>query len=678
MVKRNFSLIYYSFSLWALCLCLILSCTYSNVYAQEAPANPREKNIQEIFLPFSTHPISSYRSPSGKPSKNYWQNGADYALEVTLDDYNHQIAATVSITYTNNSPDDLEYLWLQLDQNLFKTLSKGALTTSPMGSRFGNQQFDGGYNLKHIGLNHNGINYLPEYEVYDTRMKIDLKNTLFSHGDRLKIVINFSFKIPPYGSDRMGRMETKNGWIYQLAQWYPRMAVYDDIKGWNTLPYLGAGEFYLEYGNFNLKITAPANHAVIASGKLVNAKEVLNKKELKRWKSAHNSDQTIMIRDENDMKNYASQTTRKTKTWHYQMENTRDVSWASSKAFIWDAASINLPSKQRALATSLYPIESKGNNGWERSTEYTKASIEHYSYQWFEYPYPMAANVAGIVAGMEYPGLSFCSWKSKGEGLWGVTDHEFGHNWFPMIVGSNEREYAFMDEGFNTFINHYSTIKFNNGEYSQNLITKNIQQAAFFSISNDFEPIISPPDQLKEGLTFGFAAYLMPAYGLIILRESIIGKERFDKAFMGYIHRWAYKHPTFEDFCNTIEDITGEELDWFWRGWFQKGYSFDQGIKDTLSYKEDNPLNGAYITVENLSDMVFPIHMTVNEENGKKHNIKLPVEVWHHGNTWIAYVKTTSKITKVVLNPYYEFPDINPINNIWPNRQKKATQEIND
>ena len=247
-----------------------------------------------------------------------------------------------------------------------------------------------------------------------------------------------------------------------------------------------------------------------------------------------------------------------------------------------------------------------------------------------------------------------------------------------MIVGSNEREHAYMDEGFNTFINHYSTIAFNNGEYAQNLITKNMQQAALFTISPHFEPIVSPPDQLKEGLTFGFASYLMPAYGLIILRESIIGQERFDNAFRGYIKRWAYKHPTFDDFCNTIEDITGEELDWFWRGWFHKGYPFDQGINDTISYKDDNPVNGSYITIQNHDEMVFPVHMTVNEDNGKTHDIRLPVEVWHHGNTWVAYIKTTSKITKVVINPYYEFPDINSINNIWPRKHQSPEQETHD
>ena len=406
MIIKSISQLCSSFFLLALCFLFLFISPYQSISAQTI-TNPREGNIQEIFLPFSTQPTSPYRKPSGKPASNYWQNRADYVIEVSLNDYNHSISGSVSITYTNNSPDDLNYLWVQLDQNLFMPSSKGALTTNPKGSRFGNRQFDGGYQLKHVGIKQNGIDYLPKYKIYDTRMRIDLKNTLFANGDLLTININFSFKIPPYGSDRMGRIETENGWIYQLAQWYPRMAVYDDIKGWNTLPYLGAGEFYLEYGDFDLKITVPDNHAVIASGQLTNAKKVLSKKEYSNWKKAHNSEQVVMIRNENDMKKYASKTSTKMKTWHFQMENSRDVAWASSKAFIWDAATINLPSGNQSIATSLYPIESSGGNGWERSTEYTKASIEHYSQQWFEYPYPVAANVAGIVAGMEYPGVSF-------------------------------------------------------------------------------------------------------------------------------------------------------------------------------------------------------------------------------------------------------------------------------
>ena len=409
------------------------------------------------------------RSASGKPGHAYWQNSADYKINISLDEENKHFTGSEVITYTNNSPDELDFLWVQVDQNLFKKDSRGNAIIPLSGSRNGakGQEFDGGYDIGKVSVFYDSdrkrrkdarrqVNV--KYDIYDTRMKILLPKPLAANGGKIYINIDFSFTSPDYGSDRMGVLETKNGRIFNLAQWYPRMCVYDDISGWNTLPYLGAGEFYLEYGTFDVHINSPADHLVVCSGELLNPEDVYTDTQLKRLEQAAKSDETVLIRSVDEINDPNSRPQDKDRlTWKFRIENSRDVAWSSSKAFIMDAARINLPSGKKSMAISVYPEESNSMDSWARSTEYTKASIEHYSEKWLEYPYPAAINVAGNQGGMEYPGIVFCSWKSKNERLWGVTDHEFGHIWFPMIVGSNERLHAWMDEGFNTFINSLST-----------------------------------------------------------------------------------------------------------------------------------------------------------------------------------------------------------------------------
>ena len=263
----------------------------------------------------------------------------------------------------------------------------------------------------------------------------------------------------------MGRVKTKNGWIYEIAQWYPRMEVYDDVTGWNVIPYMGAGEFYLEYGDFDYTVTAPANLVVVGSGELLNPAEVYTPKIMGRLAAAKSSDKTVMIKDSADLEDPSTYPQKANLTWHFLCKNTRDVAWAASKAFLWDAARIDLPSGKKALAQSVYPIEVQGYEGLEPQYRICKSLYRIILEEWFEYTYPVATNVAGNVGGMEYPGIVFCGSNNQGGGLWEVTNHEFGHNWFPMIVGSNERKYAWMDEGFNTFINKVDTKVFNNGEY---------------------------------------------------------------------------------------------------------------------------------------------------------------------------------------------------------------------
>lgn len=616
---------------------------------------------RKAFEPgFYPHAPNTYRSSNGAPGPEYWQNRADYKISATIDTGKHQVNGNIEITYTNNSPDELGFLWIHMDQNIYRQDSRGSATTTQTGGRWANSNFTDGFVIKNLAVSANDKKYNPKYTETDTRMQVWLNNPMTPKGSKVTVSMAFQFTVPQYGTDRMGRLRTKNGWIYEVAQWFPRMAVYDDIQGWNTLPYIGAGEFYLTYGDVEFHITAPADLIVVGSGELLNEKEVMTATQLQRIASARNSDQTVMLRSADEVRDPNSRPKGGNLTWKFKMENTRDVAWAASKAFVWDAARINLPSGKKSLAMSVYPVESIKKDGWQRSTEFVKASIEHYSKLWFEYPYPAAINVAGIVGGMEYPGIVFCSSESSGGDLWGVTDHEFGHIWFPMIVGSNERKYAWMDEGFNTFINGLSTREFNNGEFAKFSFfpPDDMARVAF---NERLDVLFTHPDVMQQ-YNLGVGAYLKPAIMLEALRDVVLGPERFDNAFREYIRRWAYKHPTPWDFFRTMENVSGEDLAWFWRSWIFNNWKIDQGVKG-VQYVSNKPENGAIITIQNNEQMPMPVTVLVKESNGQEHKIYLPVEVWQRGAEWSFRVPTTTKISEVILDPDKKLPDQNRKNN---------------
>jgi len=613
---------------------------------------------QAIFGDFMDRTSNEYRTASGKPGPKYWQNKANYQIEVQLDTTAHTLSGHITIEYLNNSPENLEFIWLHMEQNRFTPGSRGTLTTPVQGNRYSGN-VDGGFNISNVKAVSNRKSESKEYVVNDTRMQVFFDQPVPAFGGGATISMDFSFKIPESGMDRMGRLKTDNGYIYALAQWYPKVAVFDDTKGWNTLPYLGAGEFYLEYGDFDYKVTVPYDHIVVGSGELVNRKEVLSKTLLDRWEEASRSEETVFLINDDEIKNYAltRPKTSGTITWHYHLKNARDVAFATSHAFIWDAARMDL-TEGPGLAQSVYPRESAGQEAWGRSTEYTKAAIEFYDITYYPYPYTTAINVACHVAGMEYPAVSFCHYKSKGQGLWGVTNHEFGHNWFPMIVGSNERRYPWMDEGINTFINHYSTKAFNNGEYPTTL--DQTRRYISWLTSENQETISTYPDVANLN-NLGMTAYRKPGIGLILLREYIIGPERFDRAFKAYIERWAYKHPEPRDFFNTIENVAGEDLNWFWKGWF-----YGTGTID-LSISGARKMPGGYlINLQNNGDIPMPVLMEITYRDQTSELVKLPVEIWQRGNHWTYFHPTDKDITSIVVDPQKLLPDVNGSNDVWP------------
>ncbi|HVX49328.1 MAG TPA: M1 family metallopeptidase [Chitinophagaceae bacterium] len=667
---------------------VILCCTvllYTAGMAQQETSNyDQHEAFYPLFYPAYGDEV---RAADGTPGPKYWQNRADYTIDATLDDSLQSVTGNVTITYTNNSPQALQFVWLQLDQNIYSLKSRAVAATAISGGRWANRnEFDGGYNLKSVTVVQDGKEQPATYVVTDTRMQIKLSTPLKAQGGTIQFKIAYNFLIPEYGTDRMGRLHTKNGWIYEIAQWYPRMCVYDNVYGWNTLPYLGQGEFYLEYGNIDYNITAPASHIVVGSGELLNPKDVLTGEQLKRWDAAKQSDKTVVLRSEAEINDPASRPQGKAMlTWKFRCTNTRDVAWASSKAFIWDAARINLPSGKKAVAESVYPVESAGDSAWKRSTEFVKGAIEYYSKYLYEFTYPSATNVAGIVGGMEYPGIVFCGYRSQKGGLWGVTSHEFGHNWFPMIVGSNERKYPWMDEGFNTFINTMADKNFNNGEFlNKRPVNRQFLGRVFYNDSA--EAIMTVPD-VTQGRNLGQVAYNKPGLGLTLLRENILGEGRFDSAFSYYVHQWAFKHPTPYDFFHCIENYAGETLDWYWRGWFLNNWKIDLAVENVEyiaderptgqvggrgpggfgAFRQGNPKNGAVITIATLEKLPMPVTVEITEANGKVGRVELPVDIWHNSGTWRFRYNSTDVITKVVIDPDKLYPDANPKNNVWHN-----------
>lgn len=651
MIKKNL-----------LILAGFLACITLN--AQESPETLSGYDYHALFSPlFYTNNGNAYRSANGEPGPEYWQNRANYQIKAALDETKSEVAATVILHYKNNSPQNLPYLWLQLDQNLFNDTSRGHAKIPATGrSRYGdvNSTFKGGFQFRSVTIV-NGQKETPvNYFISDTRMQIRLDKPLEAKQGELKIKMVYTYTIPQYGADRTGVLSTPNGDIFAVAQWYPRMCVFDDIRGWNTDPYLGASEFYLEYGDFDVSITTPSGMIVAGSGELQNPREVLTAQQYERYSLAKESDKTIFIREKDEIKNKKAQPQKSSLTWNFKINNSRDFAWAASRSFIWDAAKMNLPDGKKGLAMSVYPPEAGGRTAWGRSTEYTKASIESCSIRWYPYPYYSAVNVASNVAGMEYPGIVFCSARSSGAGLWGVTNHEFGHTWFPMIVGSNERRYGWMDEGLNTFINAIATNDFNNGEY---VSRKRDAHQIGYMFGTQSESIFNTPDAMKER-NIGNLLYYKPAFALDLLRNQIVGQDRFDYAFRKYINDWAYKHPTPWDFFRSIENSVGEDLAWFWKSFFLNSYALDQVLKG-VEYVNGNPQEGALITVENAGQMAMPVIVEYTTASGQTARKNLPVEIWQSNDTWTFKVDSREPLIKVVIDPDHVFPDVDDSNNTW-------------
>lgn len=631
-------------------------------------------NAHDLFAPlFYSHNGNLIRSSDGSPGPQYWQNRADYTLKATLDTAGKIITGQEKITYTNNSPHILDYIWLQVDQQISQSDSRSHLVSGGLSTH----DTTSGYTFSSVEVIENGKAVPLNYIITDTRMQLRLGHPLAAKGAKLDILIKYQFVLPRAGGGgRDGYMETRNGTIYDIAQWYPRLCVYDDILGWNTLPFLGGGEFYLEYGNFDYQVTVPWDMIVAGSGKLENPEQVLTAKEISQLALAAKSDQTVMIRGADEVNDPSTRPVRHGMlTWHFTMTDSRDVAFGASRAYMWDAARINLPGGKTSMAMSVYPVESEGNDKWGRATEFIKNSVEIFSRHWYVYTYPVAINAAGPVGGMEYPGITFDGARAGGKGLWALLAHEIGHNWFPMVVGSDERRYAFMDEGFNTFIDIYASDEFNHGEFAPKRDGEyaprggNPAREIVPLLKNpDVPPIVFPADAIDPRMVHPLE-YYKTALGMVLLREQILGPDRFDFAFRDYISHWAFRHPKPEDFFRSMENGAGEDLGWFWREWFLNNWGLDQGIKE-VKYNGGDPANGSVITLVNLDKMAMPVTIRVKQSNGNDRTMHLPVEIWERGGVYDFKYASTSAIDTVQLDPDEKLPDENPANNTWTSDRK--------
>jgi len=529
------------------------------------------------------------------------------------------------------------------------------------------KQFTEGDVLESVEIETDGKLVAANYLVSDTRLLVRLPTALAPAGGRTRLRISYHYTVPGTFGGRTQWTDTPNGEIYDIAQWYPRMAVYDDVRGWDPLPYLG-NEFYLEFGDFDYAITVPADMIVAGSGALMNPQEVLTSTERTRLEAARASDRTVLIRTPEDVA--AAQPSDRTKTWRFHMDHTRDVAFAASRAFAWDAARVNLPDGKTALAQSVYPVESAGDAAWGRSTEYLKFAIEDFSRRWFAYPWPNAINVAGPVGGMEYPALLFDSAADKGKKLFWITVHEIGHTYFPMLVGTDERRHAWMDEGLNTFIDVYESDAFDGGVYGPKRDQEfapgdgaPADQIAALIADPNAPPIMTRADAIP--FTYGhLVSYFKTAFGLILLRENILGPERFDPAFRKFIRDWAYKHPQPSDFFRAMDSEGGEDLSWFWRGWFFHNWALDL-VLDGVSYVDGDPAKGARIAVSNRGRLVLPATMRITFKDGTTSDVILPAETWIQSASHTFTVYCRQPIASVIIDPDRRLPESDRSHAAW-------------
>lgn len=617
-----------------------------------------------IFSPLPLPEANLIRRQNGAPGRDYWQQRADYTIAATLDTASKSLRGSLTIRYTNNSPDTLRSLWLQMDQNLFRPGSTGSLLNAAS-SRFGGAGFDGGYLVENIfqttvALPRPGANrprsaaaQLPvETRVDGTMMEVRLATPLAPR-QATALQLGYRFNIPEHGADRMGR----EGTLYEMAQWYPRMAVYDDIEGWNTDQYLGQGEFYLEYGNFDYQITLPAGYIVAATGTLQNPLEVLTPVQRTRLAAAARSDTTVPIITEQEQASGAARP-RSTGllTWKFKAENVRDVAWAASPEYLWDASSW-----EGIIAQAYYRPAARKH--WSDVARQSRYSIEEYSTRWFRFPYPQISAVEGPISGMEYPMLAMETDAGTLEEVFSVVTHEIGHNWFPMIVGSNERRFAWMDEGFNTFINTFAEA----GYFKRDDSAQRKGELGFV-LQNDqgpvAQPMITPANRYKGNANLGSLAYIKPSIMLLTLRTRVLDSTVFDAALREYVRRWAFKHPYPADFIRTIEDVSGRDLAWFWRGWIYTTAALDMGI-ESVTQRAQGGGNIARITLRNQGQQVMPVTLTLTLQGGATQVVRLPVEIWYNGDRYLATVSTASTVVAATLNADGRFPDVNPANDAW-------------
>lgn len=695
---------------------------------------------------------NEYRSGSGAPGPRYWQQRADYSINAELDDNTQRISGTETITYHNNSPDALTYLWLQVDQNIYEKNSMSAATqtttvkdsadTRKMAQDLGLFDYDGGFKIKSVK---DASGKALIYKVNQTMMRVDLPTPL-APGKTYTFSVDWWFNI----NDRMlgiSRNAARSGmeyfpadgnYSYIIGQWFPRMCVYDDVVGWQNKQFLGYGEFTLTFGDYEVNLTVPADHIVAATGMIQNPTEVLTTQQLERFELAKRTfDKPVIIASQAEAVAREKQRSKEKKTWKFKAENVRDFAFATSRKFIWDAMAVKVGDKT-PLAMSYYPKE--GNPLWEQeSTKAVRATLITYSKHTIDYPYPQATSVHHANIGMEYPMICFNGARPRPDGTWsestrwgliGVVIHEVGHNFFPMIINSDERQWTWMDEGLNSFVQYLTEREF----YPDKPTGRGSASGVIPYMKGSPElkrPLMTNSEEIPE---FGAEQYGKTATAMNILRETVMGRELFDKAFKEYAQRWAFRHPKPADLFRTLEDASAVDLDWFWRGWFYTTDYCDQTLSDVKWYrvrKEASPVenkgkkvsegdlsktagandfsagptpfsviptderlyrdflsrvddkaiisrmenkNFYEVKLTNRGGLIMPVIIEWTYKDGTKEIERIPAEIWRMDETTVTKVFMKDKeVARIVIDPNEETSDINAEDNVFP-RPKPASK----
>ena len=732
-----------------LLLCLMLA--GFGLSAQEVKTEPVKWKGKFEQLDQLLPTPNEYRSGSGAPGPKYWQQQADYVINAELHDDNQSITGSETITYINNSPDVLKYLWLQVDQNIneknnntLKTKStsvKDSVNTKTMASDLGLFDFDGGYKIKAV-KDASGKN-LP-FTINQTMMRVDLLQPLAAK-QRMNFSVEWAFNIndrmhnttPNDGRSGLEYFPEDDNYSYIIAQWFPRMCVYDDVVGWQNKQFLGQGEFTLTFGDYDVSLTVPADHIVAATGMIQNPKDVLTTTQLERFEKAKITfDKPVIIASQSEAVVREKTKTKDKKTWRFKAENVRDFAFATSRKFIWDAQAVKIGDKT-PLAMSYYPKE--GNPLWEQeSTKAVKAAITTYSKYTIDYPYPHATSVHHASLGMEYPMICFNGARPNKDGtfnertkwaLVGVVIHEVGHNFFPMIINNDERQWTWMDEGVNTFVQYRTQVE-NYPDMPQRRGPASGIVPYMKGDPNLQRPLMVNSESVVRS-NFGNEQYAKCATGLNMLRETVMGPELFDKAFKEYAQRWAFRHPKPADFFRTMEDASAVDLDWFWRGWFYTTDVCDQSIDKVKWYKvrkeqsalenkgksvkkgdlasggsgekksddfsggpepfavipTDARLYGDFqsrvddkaliakmedknfyeVTLTNKGELIMPVVIEWTYKDGTKEIEKIPAEIWRTNEKTVTKVFMKDKeVTNIILDPKKETSDINEGDNVFP------------
>ena len=721
--------------------------------AAKKEAQPNPDKFRQMYDLMATP--NMYRTASGAPGPEYYQQQADYKIDIELDDKLTRLYGVETITYHNNAKEPLEYLWVQLDQNEKARTSKSplvensyadpAISAGGFARKYMQDKFDGGFKIDYV---RDAAGKPLSHTVNETMMRINLDKPL-KHGEKFVFSIKWWYNINNYmvegGRSGYEHFPKDGNNLYVLAQFYPRMAVYNDVEGWQNMQFWGSGEFALPFGNFDVNITVPADHFLDATGVLQNRSEVFTAEQLKRYQQAEKSyDKPVIIVTQAEAEAAEKGFSTKKKTWKFRAENVRDFGISTSRKFICDAMAVKLGGKD-VMAVSLYPKE--GNPLWEEySTRIVAHTLKTYSKYTFDYPYPKAISVNAQDQGMEYPMICWNFGRPDPEtlktpdrtkyGMMGVIIHEVGHNFFPMIVNSDERQWTWMDEGLNTFLEYLTEIEWE-ATFPVDRGPAKLIVPYMAGSQAGLEPIMTNSESIRQ---FGNNAYGKPAAGLNILRETIMGRELFDYAFKTYSHRWKFKHPTPEDFFRTMEDASAVDLDWFWRGWFYTTDNVDIGIKEVKRYfvsaeapkdakpaqqprrrrstnagplvymvpesadlkpelrkefsrKQIKPFDEFIeqnftveqraalkepkyfyqVTFDKPGGLVMPIIAELTFTDGTTEEHRFPAQIWRLNDQQVTRVFATQKeVSKITVDPKLETADVDTANNTWPRQETKS------